>query len=78
MKKKWYDYLWIASLTYLVLGFSIFCLLGWGFCASSFRWFFPSQREQRPTATVTAGVVSCSACWAAGSVFPASGISRAG
>ena len=21
MKKKWYDYLWIASLTYLVLGF---------------------------------------------------------
>lgn len=21
MKKKWYDYLWIASLTYLILGF---------------------------------------------------------
>ena len=21
MKKKWYDYLWIASLAYLVLGF---------------------------------------------------------
>ena len=21
MKKKWYDYLWIVSLTYLVLGF---------------------------------------------------------
>lgn len=21
MKKRWYDYLWIASLTYLVLGF---------------------------------------------------------
>ena len=21
MKKKWYDYLWIVSLTYLILGF---------------------------------------------------------
>ena len=21
MKKKWYDYLWILSLTYLILGF---------------------------------------------------------
>ncbi len=30
MKKKWYDYLWIASLTYLVLGFFniLFCLAG--------------------------------------------------
>jgi len=30
MKKKWYDYLWIVSLSYLVLGFFniLFALLG--------------------------------------------------
>lgn len=29
MKKSWYDYLWIASLMYLVLGFFRFYLHGW-------------------------------------------------
>ena len=29
MKKSWYDYLWIASLMYLVLGFFRFYLRGW-------------------------------------------------
>lgn len=33
MKKRWYDYLWILSLTYLILGSLIFCLRGLGFCA---------------------------------------------
>lgn len=35
MKKKWYDNLWIVSLTYLVLGFLTFCSPGWASCASS-------------------------------------------
>lgn len=33
MKKHWYDYMWILSLTYLILGFSILCLHGWDFYA---------------------------------------------
>ena len=28
MKKYWYDYLWIVSLSYLILGFLVFSLLG--------------------------------------------------
>ena len=38
MKKRWYDYLWIASLTYLVLDFSIFSLRGWGCSVFLSRW----------------------------------------
>ena len=35
MKKRWYDYLWIVSLTYLLLGF-VNILFAWlGFCAFS-------------------------------------------
>ncbi len=34
-KKNWYDYLWIVSLTYLVLGF-FNILFAWGFSASLF------------------------------------------
>ena len=37
MKKKWYDYLWILSLAYLILGFLIFSLRGWDCCVSLFR-----------------------------------------
>ena len=37
MKKKWYDYLWIVSLAYLMLGF-FNILFAWLDCsASSFR-----------------------------------------
>lgn len=35
-KKKWYDYLWIASLTCLILGFFNILLHGWGFYAFLF------------------------------------------
>lgn len=37
MKKSWYDYLWIASLMYLVLGFFRFYLRGWDCYAFLFR-----------------------------------------
>ena len=37
MKKKWYDYLWIVSLTYLVLGFFNILFDGLDCSASSFR-----------------------------------------
>ena len=33
--KRWYDYLWIASAAYLILGFFTFSLPGWAFCAFS-------------------------------------------
>ena len=41
MKKHWYDYLWIASLLYLVLGFFNILFAWLGCSASSSRWSFP-------------------------------------
>ena len=35
-KKHWYDYLWIFSLTYLILGF-FNILFGWDSSAFSYR-----------------------------------------
>ena len=50
-KKKWYDYLWIASLTYLILGFLTSCLHGWDCFVFLFRSLYPSQTETRLTVT---------------------------
>ena len=78
MKKRWYDYLWIASLAYLALGlFNI--LFAWlGLLCFFIPLSSPSCGEPRVTATATAAAGSCSACWAADLAFPAKGISRAG
>lgn len=69
-KKKWYDYLWILSLTYLILGFFniLFAWLGLLFFLS--RLSYPSRREQRDTAPDIAEGDSCLACLAADSGFP--------
>ncbi len=47
-KKRWYDYLWIASLTYLVLGFFniLFAWLGL-ICFSCSTDYFHSQWNKR-------------------------------
>ena len=62
MKKHWYDYLWILSLTYLVLGFFniLFAWLGL-LCFLSLR-SSPWQREQKATVTATAEEASFSVC----------------
>ena len=59
MKKRWYDYLWIVSLTYLILGFFniLFAWLG-------LLCFFI------PLIISTAAEDNFSACWADGSASP--------
>lgn len=59
MKKRWYDFLWIASLLYLVLGFFniLFAWLG-------LLCFFI------PLVIAFAGGDSCSACWVDASASP--------
>lgn len=77
-KKKWYDYLWILSLTYLILGFLISYLPGWVFCVFLSRLSYPSRMEQRDTVTAIAEGDSCLVCWAADSGFPETKTSRSG
>ena len=45
-KKRWYDYLWIASLTYLVLGFFNICVAGADLFSCSTDYFH-SQWNKR-------------------------------
>ena len=71
MKKQWYDYLWIFSLTYLILGF-FNILSAW---LGLICFFVPliisfAQRGQKDIVTVTAAENSCSDCWAVALAFP--------
>ena len=83
MKKQWYDYLWILSLTYLILGFFniMFAWLG------LICFFVPllislikgtKGYAQRDIVTATAEEASCLDCWAAPSGFPAKQIFQSG
>ena len=75
--KHWYDYLWVLSLAYLVLGFFniLFAWLG-------LLFFIPLiislVSGTKLTATATAAGASCSLCWAGGSACPGSGTFPAG
>jgi len=76
MKKHWYDYLWIVSLTYLILGFVniLFAWLGlFFFCIPliiSLVW--------GTTATAIADAASCLLWPAGGSASPGRRIFPAG
>ena len=79
MKKRWYDFLWIASAAYLALGlFNI--LFAWLGLLCFFIPLVPfcCNRNKGPTVTAIAGAGSCSVCWEAGSAFPAGKTSHAG
>ena len=84
MKKHWYDYLWIVSLVYLILGFFniLFAWLGL-LCffipliisvVRSSRW----SAAPRATATATAAGASSLGFWGAASACPGKRTSRAG
>ena len=64
MKKHWYDYLWIVSLTYLILGF--------------FNILFALSKERKAIVIVIAGAGSCSGYWGDASGSPAKQIFRNG
>ena len=57
MKKRWYDYLWIWTISYFVLGFFniLFAWLGMIDC----RWVLPCLDGINGFATICVGVGSC-------------------
>ena len=77
-KRHWYDYLWIVTPIYLGLGmFNIlFAWLGMIFLASPCS--SPSLVGESCTATASVTGGSSSACWAAGSSSPATGLCHGG
>ena len=70
MKKRWYDYLWIASSVYFLLGFVNILLRGSGSFASSCRLLSPLPEAEKHTAIATVGAANCLRCWAGGLAFP--------
>ena len=73
MKKRWYDFLWIASAAYLALG--LFNIL---FAWLGLLCFFIPLVLSAATGTKAYCNRSCSVCWEAGSAFPAGKTSHAG
>ena len=71
MKKKWYDYLWILSLAYLILGFFNIMAAWLGLLC----FFIPLIISM---VTGTAAKDSFSASWADASAFPGKRIFPAG
>ena len=63
MKKKWYDYLWIASLTYLILGFFNILFAWLGLLCFFIPLIMAVAGGKKGIAIVFADVVSCLACW---------------
>ena len=64
MKKQWYDYLWVLSLTYLILGF-FNILFAWLGLICFFRCLFPFPGGRRATVISTAEGASCLEFWEA-------------
>ena len=62
MKKRWYDFLWMAS--------STSSLPGWASSAFSSLWSSPLRAGIRATATAFVDGDSCSACWVDASASP--------
>ena len=57
-KKKWYDFLWIVSLTYLILGFFNILFAWLGLLCFFIPLIISITKETRPTATGTAAEAS--------------------
>ena len=72
-EKKWYDYLWIASLAYLILGFSTFYLHGWDSSASSSPSPSPRHRKQGILQPLLRPRPALGASSAAGYTYPGAG-----
>ena len=70
MKKHWYDYLWIASLSYLILGF-VNILFAW---LGLICFFLPLAIS----ITAIAAEGSCFPCWGENLASPAKKMSPAG
>lgn len=62
MKKHWYDYLWILSLTYLVLGFFNILFAWLGLLCFFIPLIISVAKEQKATVTATAEEASFSVC----------------
>lgn len=78
MKKHWYDYLWILSLAYLVLGFFNILFAWLGLLCFFIPLIISVTKGTKATATAIAEEASFSAFWAAISDFPAKRIFRNG
>ena len=78
MKKKWYDYLWIFSLTYLILGFFNILFAWLGLICFFVPLIISLVKGTKDTATATAAEDSYLGCWAAALVFPVRKIFRGG
>ena len=63
MKKRWYDFLWIASLLYLVLGFFNILFAWLGLLCFFIPLVIAFAGGERATATAFVDGDSCSACW---------------
>lgn len=78
MKKHWYDYLWIFSLIYLVLGF-VHILFAWiGLICFVLPLLFAIIGGNKGYCNRYCGGASCSGCWAAALACPGKGIFRTG
>lgn len=70
MKKRWYDFLWIASLLYLVLGFFNILFTWLGLLCFFIPLVIAFAAGIRATATAFVDGDSCSACWVDASASP--------
>lgn len=78
MKKKWYDYLWIASLTYLLLGF-LNILFAWlGLLCFFIPLLMAVAGGKKDIVTAFVDVDSCFSCWVDGLDCPGKRISHDG
>ena len=78
MKKHWYDYLWIASLAYLMLGFFNILFAWIGLLCFFIPLLIAIAGGGKGSATVTADAGSCSAFLAGNSDCHAKKIFRIG
>lgn len=78
MKKHWYDYLWIASLLYLILGFFNILFAWLGLLCFFIPLIISMTKGTNGYCNRYCGGGSCSGCWAAALDCPAKRIFRRG
>ena len=70
MKKRWYDFLWIASLLYLVLGFFNILFAWLGLLCFFIPLVIAFAGGDKGYCTAFVDGDSCSACWVDASASP--------
>ena len=78
MKKHWYDYLWVLSLTYLILGFFNILIAWLGLLCFFIPLLISLIKGTKGYCNRYCGRGSCLPCWAGGWAYPGSGMSPAG